>query len=134
MDPANPPFAVPSSFPFQPVPAGIQISIAICESAVGEATTLTRQNAGTFASRPPADGENDPAGTDFTEAIDTFGISSAPKSSHVAAGAADDEPRLGAVSSARPTTTKARVTTGSRSYDYNGYDRYDGYDGYGRYD
>jgi hypothetical protein len=45
ISPAKPPFPWPRNFPFHPT-AGIQTSISMAESALGAASTATRQKAG----------------------------------------------------------------------------------------
>src|SRR6478672_8139931 len=64
MAPENPPLPVPRSFPFQPLPAGIQTSILISESGVGVAVAATRQNGDAIVSaRGAPGGVKAPAGT-----------------------------------------------------------------------
>src|SRR5215468_3790739 len=64
ISPAKPPLPWPRKRPFQP-PCGNQTSIAISESALGVAFTITRQNAGSDfqeAGSPASHGERSAGG------------------------------------------------------------------------
>src|SRR5438552_2526143 len=98
MNPAQPPFPLPTNLPFQPE-AGIQTSILISESALGFNVTATRQNAGKslYGGRPSiwADdigtglaGVNAPAATDCAKVIVASGRESEARLSHETAAAA----------------------------------------------
>src|SRR5262245_25103485 len=100
--PEKPPFAVPSSLPFHAAPLGIQTSILICESGVGVAVAVTRQNGEAIVSgRGAPGGVNGPAGTSPADVMVTSGIASDVKDAHV----------LSAVASARTVVASAEATT-----------------------
>src|ERR1700676_5624619 len=56
--PANPPLPCPLNFPFHPL-SGSHTSMWIAESALGVATTWTRQNAASFFAKPGSSGRPD---------------------------------------------------------------------------
>src|SRR5689334_3350500 len=88
MVPAKPPLPMPRNRPFQFVD-GIHTSIAIDESALGDATACTRQNAGSdfnivaACGGAPSGGGNAPAATIAADVIFTFSNASFDSDSHV---------------------------------------------------